>query len=275
MGNPMKLLGVSSAFAGAASAVLGVLSLSDDRLGLPAGICGLLAAIGAVMMLRASLAQRRDLVATRTRLEQLEHATAEQIQARLSAEADARSAQHRAQKAELGSDLLADRLRTIRARTTGAMKELTDPLTGLFGEEYFSASVDSRVASARRHLQPVTVVLIEAVIGLAHGTPSPADPVRLSRTLSETLREADTACRLIDGRFALVLEDTPENGAIWTVERFRRQIVTEIDDITVWAGVAGYPAHAFDADTVVRLAEQALHAARDWGRDRIEVAPTP
>ena len=72
-----------------------------------------------------------------------------------------------------------------------------------------------------------------------------------------------------------VLEDTPENGAIWTVERFRRQIVNEIEGITVWAGVAGYPAHAFDADTVVRLAEQALHSARDWGRDRIEVAPSP
>jgi GGDEF domain-containing protein len=271
----MKLLGITSALFGAISAVLGLLSLSTDGLGFPAGVCGLLAGGAGLVLLRSAVAQRRDLVATRTRLEQLEHATAEQIQARLTAEADARVAQHRAQKAELGSDLLADRLRTIRARTTGSMKQLTDPLTGLYGEEYFSASVDARVASARRHLRPVTVVLIEAVVGVSSGTPQPADAMQLSRTLADTLREADTACRLIDGRFALVLEDTPENGAIWTVERFRRQLVNEIEDITVWAGVAGYPAHAFDADTVVRLAEEALHSARDWGRDRIEVAPSP
>ncbi|MCK7470616.1 MAG: GGDEF domain-containing protein [Desulfomicrobium escambiense] len=40
----------------------------------------------------------------------------------------------------------------------------------------------------------------------------------MAEAIRETLREADIACRLDDGTFAVILEDTPENGAVWTVE---------------------------------------------------------
>lgn len=272
----MKLLGVCSLTCGVVGGAAGIAAVATSSVWL----C-LLAALGALGAAAAggalyNRARRHDLdlASTRMRLAQLEQATAEQIQARLAAEADAKQAEERAQKAQMGSSMLADRLRTIRARGATTRKDLTDSDTGLYGEEYFTATVDARVASARRHLRPLTVVLIEVVTGLGGGSPRPADAKMLAAALVETVREADTACRLVDGRFALVLEDTPENGAIWTVERFRRQIVKELHDVTVWAGVAGYPAHAFDADSVVRLSERALVSAKEWGQDRIEVAPT-
>jgi GGDEF domain-containing protein len=87
-----------------------------------------------------------------------------------------------------------------------------------------------------------------------------------------TLRDADTACRLDDGKFALILEDTPENGAVWTVERIRRSLAGQQDRHTLWAGIACYPAHAFDAWELFDRARQALEAAREWQQDRIEVA---
>lgn len=89
------------------------------------------------------------------------------------------------------------------------------------------------------------------------------------------MRDADTACRMDDGRFALVLEDTPENGAIWTVERVRRRLAEAAPGQTLWAGVACYPAHAFDSDEILAQTEQALQAAREWRQDRIEVAVAP
>ena len=52
-------------------------------------------------------------------------------------------------------------------------------------------------------------------------------PIRRSSppTCPDTVREADIACRLDGDRcFGMVLEDTPENGAVWTVERFRRSL---------------------------------------------------
>jgi GGDEF domain-containing protein len=69
-----------------------------------------------------------------------------------------------------------------------------------------------------------------------------------------------------------LLEDTPENGAIWTVERIRRQLLGSETGLTMWAGVACYPAHAFSPDAIMSAADQALISAKEWRQDRIEVA---
>ena len=149
---------------------------------------------------------------------------------------------------------------------------MTDPQTGLFNEEFFLVTLEARVSAARRHLRPVAVALLEVAEGVRGGEPTPVSPTVVAEGLRLTLREADTACRLPDGRFALVLEDTPENGAVWTVERVRRTLATENPGQTMWAGVACYPAHAFDAGEVLGRAALALEAAKEWRQDRIEVA---
>ena len=152
---------------------------------------------------------------------------------------------------------------------------LVDDETGLFSEGYFRVALDTRVSAARRHLRPVSVVMLDVVEGVADGAPHPTAARLVGEGIRSTVRDADTACRLGDGRYALVLEDTPENGAIWTVERIRRRLVHDHDGLTLWAGVACYPAHAFTSDTVLDQAERALEAAREWRQDRIEVALAP
>lgn len=154
----------------------------------------------------------------------------------------------------------------------GGGETLTDPATGLFSESFFHVALESRVAAARRHLRPVAIVLLEVVHGLPHGEPVHADANSIAESIRVTLREADTACRLQNGYFALLLEDTPENGAIWTVERIRRQLLGTETGVTMWAGVACYPAHAFSPDEIMKAATQALESAKEWRQDRIEVA---
>jgi GGDEF domain-containing protein len=149
---------------------------------------------------------------------------------------------------------------------------LTDASTGLFNEQFFRVSLDTRVSAARRHLRPVAVVLVQVSEGVREGAPSPVAPDLVAEGVRATLRDADTACRLDDGRFALILEDTPENGAVWTVERVRRALALERPGQTLWAGIACYPAHAFDAWELFDRAANALEAAREWHQDRIEVA---
>lgn len=163
----------------------------------------------------------------------------------------------------------------VDALPSATANSLTDPSTGLFSHEYFDVALDARLSAARRHLRPVAVVLIEVVEGLADGSPRAATPRTVADSISTTIRDADTACRMTDGRFGLVLEDTPENGAIWTVERIRRHLAGVSTGLTLWAGVACYPAHAFDAGEILTQAEAALQAAREWRQDRIEVATTP
>ena len=149
---------------------------------------------------------------------------------------------------------------------------LTDVQTGLFSEGFFHVALDSRLAAARRHLRPVAVVLLEVVTGLPSDQVQDADAHIVATSITETLREADTACRLRNGYFALLLEDTPENGAIWTVERIRRAMTEQSTGTTMWAGIACYPAHAFSSDEIMTAAGQALSSAREWRQDRIEVA---
>lgn len=149
---------------------------------------------------------------------------------------------------------------------------LTDKATGLFNEQFFRVTLETRVAAARRHLRPVAVVLVQVSEGVREGQPEPVAAMVVADGIRATLRDADTACRLNDGRFALILEDTPENGAVWTVERVRRALAESNPRQTLWAGIACYPAHAFDTWELLDRAQQALTAALEWNQDRIEVA---
>ena len=149
---------------------------------------------------------------------------------------------------------------------------LTDPETGLLNERFFAVTLEARISAARRHLRPVAVVVLEVVEGIHDTAPRAADAPTIAAAIEKTLREADTACRLTDGRFGLVLEDTPETGAVWTVERLRRNLAPDNPSYTMWAGVACYPAHAFGAEEILDRAHQALVAAKEWRQDRIEVA---
>lgn len=149
---------------------------------------------------------------------------------------------------------------------------LTDPDSHLFSEAYFRVALDARIASARRHLRPVAIALIEVFEGMAGASSVPAPPERAAESIRQTVRDADTACRLTDGVYAIILEDTPENGAVWTVERVRRNLVSRFGSHTMWAGVACYPAHAFSTEELLDQARGALESAREWKQDRIEVA---
>lgn len=146
-----------------------------------------------------------------------------------------------------------------------------DPVTGAFNRRYFELAVRSRILSARRQLRPLAVVAFEVASGPAT-TSTPVDPAPLARRIQRVLRECDTVCHLGDARFGFVLEDTNPDGAIWAVERLRRSLTTEQPQLIHRAGVACYPAHAFEAGELLGKAEDAVANARDWPQDRIEVA---
>lgn len=143
---------------------------------------------------------------------------------------------------------------------------ITDPATGLFNEAFFRAVLTKRVAAARRKLRPLALVLFEVDDG---------QPELVATGVLETVRDADIACRLSDGRYSLILEDTAEKGAVWTVERIRRRLVQEVPLPAMRAGVACYPAHAFDRDGLLDQAHRALVSAREWDQHRTEVAVPP
>ncbi|MDE0802050.1 MAG: hypothetical protein OSA99_01885 [Acidimicrobiales bacterium] len=140
----------------------------------------------------------------------------------------------------------------------------------LFDSDYLAATLKGRIAVARRALRPLSVVHLRISSGDGHHDGVPA---RLIAAAAEaTLRESDIVGRRDDGVYVVVLEDTAEDGAVWTTERLRRHIAGTIGPQRFHAGVASYPNHGLEADAVEMSAAIALRAAQEWDRDRIEVA---
>jgi len=177
-------------------------------------------------------------------------------------EAEARSAQ--TQLSEVGP-----------AGPTLDMAQVTDEETGLFNEAFFAVTLEKRVSAARRGLRPLSLALLEPVEDVQGDAARAVVDRDVAECILDTLRDSDIACRLEGPMLAVILEDTPENGAVWTVERIRRRVAAERPEVALRAGVACYPAHAFDAAQVMAAAEAALRSARDWHQDRIEVATNP
>jgi diguanylate cyclase (GGDEF)-like protein len=151
-----------------------------------------------------------------------------------------------------------------------ADEPINDQRTGLFNEKYFQATIDTRVLAAKRHLRPVSVALL--AVSQGQDRTVRADMVKVSEAIRSTLRDSDIACHLDDGRFAFILEDTPEDGAVWTLERLRRSLAEIDSNMVQWAGIACYPAHAFNSQELMSKAQEALDVAWEWPQARIEVA---
>lgn len=141
---------------------------------------------------------------------------------------------------------------------------VSDPTTGLFSEAMLRAMLPSRVATARRTLRQLGLILVSATDG-----PSPE---QVAAEVMAAIRDSDMAARLDDGTVAIVLEFTPSEGCLVVVERLQAKLSADHPDAHVRAGVACYPAHAVSADELVDTAQQALARAQDG---TAAIAPVP
>lgn len=185
------------------------------------------------------------------------------LQHDLQAEVDARqSAESRlAWRSRLGS------LRRTRQGDT-----LIDPESGLLLEGWLTTAVESRIASGRRRLTPVAIVMLEVLEYDVADEPRDVDPCKIADLLRATVREADGTFRLDEGGFAMLLEDTDDMGALLVTKRFGESVEEMEPRAVVRAGVACYPAHGMTAIELLDQADEALQQARRWRQHRIEVA---
>lgn len=169
----------------------------------------------------------------------------------------------RARLAEKRAAIAVNELATLREiERIGPLQERTvlDPETGLPDVRFFEVALDSRISAARRHLWPVTVVLLEFTPNGEHRL---AEALGAFTTLlRSTLREADVACRIAPRTFALLLEDTNESGGVWAAERLQVALSKERAGASgLAAGVASYPTHGLQAGEVLARARGALNRA--------------
>jgi diguanylate cyclase (GGDEF)-like protein len=170
-------------------------------------------------------------------------------------------------------------LRHLELFTAAGNRSVVDAETGLPDQRFFELALEGRVAAARRHLWPMTLVLIDITIDAGPGDDrGPTEALAAFATLlRRTLRESDIACRLSGPRFGVLLDDTAEEGGVWTAERLQIGLARDPGRITrLSAGVASYPTHAMRSDEILRQARAALARAcaaePDHGLGPVEVA---
>jgi diguanylate cyclase (GGDEF)-like protein len=138
------------------------------------------------------------------------------------------------------------------------------------------------LAQASRTLSPLSAVLLDLDHfkqindGYGHGA---GDDVlaAVGEVLTGSLRASDFAGRHGGEEFLILLPGTDSAGALQAAEKVRVAIekiaVSQVDrPITASLGVAAYPTDALDSDTLVRMADRALYAAKRAGRNRVELA---
>jgi diguanylate cyclase (GGDEF)-like protein/PAS domain S-box-containing protein len=159
-----------------------------------------------------------------------------------------------------------------------------DPLTGLFNRRYLDDTLARELSLSWRRSSCLTLVILDIdhfkkindVFGHNAGDVALRE---CAGVLSQNLRRSDIACRFGGDEFALVLPDSSLESTLRRVEEICaliKRLALRYDDqllgkVTVSAGIAAAPEHAFTAGDLLRAADESLYAAKQAGRDQVVV----
>lgn len=162
----------------------------------------------------------------------------------------------------------------------------TDPLTGAFNRREFLRVAEEELVRHARVGKPISVLMLDLdnfkSINDRYGHAT-GDRVLIEFTdrAGATLRAYDRLARTGGEEFSVLLPEATEEEALAIAERMRNAIAAtpfvERDHaiaVTTSVGVATVQPGEVKIDEVMQRADKALYAAKDSGRNCIEVAPT-
>jgi len=155
----------------------------------------------------------------------------------------------------------------------------TDGLTKIANRRTFEATLEREVARAGRSNEHLSLVMLDLdnfkVLNDTQGHQAGDEVLRnVAAALSCECRDFDTAARYGGEEFVVILPGCTAEEALIIAERLRAAVATApaATPVSASAGVATYPSHAADADTLVRAADQALYVSKNAGRNRTTVS---
>lgn len=141
-----------------------------------------------------------------------------------------------------------------------------DPLTRLLNRRAFVERLDSEVARANRYARELALVLCDLdgfkSVNDTLGHPAGDEALKLfAKAARKSLRKADNVFRIGGDEFALLLAEATDADAREVIAR----VGERLEGTRVSFGVASCPGDATDAQTLFRLADQALYEAKRSG----------
>jgi diguanylate cyclase (GGDEF)-like protein len=160
---------------------------------------------------------------------------------------------------------------------------MRDSLTGLLNHSAVKEALARELARTRRGGSELSLAMIDIdffkQINDSHGHPVGDQVIRaLSRLLQQRLRRGDIIGRYGGEEFAVIMPGTPAAGARAALEKIRESFAkvshyAEANEFhaSFSAGIAECNGQT-DAETLLRLADDALYQAKHSGRNRVHTA---
>jgi diguanylate cyclase (GGDEF)-like protein len=141
-----------------------------------------------------------------------------------------------------------------------------DPLTRLLNRRAFVERLEAEVARSSRYTREFGLVVCDLdsfkSVNDRRGHAGGDEVLQMfARTIEKALRKGDNAFRIGGDEFALLLAEATEDDAREVIGRIRDQM----DGLRASFGVASCPGDADNAQTLFRLADEALYQAKRSG----------
>uniref|UniRef100_Q07PX8 diguanylate cyclase n=1 Tax=Rhodopseudomonas palustris (strain BisA53) TaxID=316055 RepID=Q07PX8_RHOP5 len=178
----------------------------------------------------------------------------------------------------------AEQIRVLQNRLDLVQREtLSDPLTGVANRRMFDASIGRLIEQADQHDSPLSLVLID-IDNFKHFNDKFGHLVgdgilRLVATeITQSCRANDVICRNGGDEFAVILPETPIEGALAVAEAIRERVMKRqllrrstkepMGRITTSIGVAQHQ-KGNSPEALVARADKWLYSAKTLGRNRV------
>ena len=152
-----------------------------------------------------------------------------------------------------------------------------DELTGLHNFRFFNDLLNHEVGRCERDSSPLSLLMIDVddfkQYNDRHGHDRGNEALALvGSVLRESMRRMDAAVRYGGEEFAVILPSTPKAGAYQVAERIRDGVDRRTEGrLTVSIGLATCPADARSPGDLVHRADGALYAAKDAGKNQVQL----
>lgn len=163
-----------------------------------------------------------------------------------------------------------------------------DALTGLLNRQALDERLQRAQPHPNRRAETLSVIAADLdglkAVNDSSGHEAGDEVLRdVASALAASIREGDLLYRLGGDEFLVLLPATPTSEAAELAERLRATIAARRPaghDVTLSAGVAGVVHQHVDLEHLISRADRALYAAKQDGRDRVQLAapdgvPTP
>lgn len=157
----------------------------------------------------------------------------------------------------------------------------TDELTGIYNMRAFTAIAERTLQQSMRYAHVFSILMIDSDslkdVNDAHGHEAGNRLLRLTvRSVQDQLRQTDVMARYGGDEFVALLSETSCKDALEVAERIRKSVEsrplgTRDRSIpnTVSIGIACFPDHGNDLETIIERADRAMYVSKNQGKNRV------